>query len=195
MAAEIRRGTLERVPRTPPELSRTNYYCRNPALVPGSSLLLALLHGGWDAGCCRIGLAASAGSEEPKLTFPRRPGQAPPIEHYLPAHLQCRFPPSPGDARGEAPGKTNLWSPPSRREERSASAGRGDRGRKNSKGRADRQPPGQAPAGVSLPPRPPPVPRRHSRRGAGGEAPGKTNLWSPPSRREGGRGDGGRKVS
>ena len=40
MAAEIRRGTLERVPQTPPELSRTNYYCRNPAFVPGSSLFL-----------------------------------------------------------------------------------------------------------------------------------------------------------
>ena len=34
----------------------------------------ALLHGGWDVGCCRIGLAASAGFEEPELTFPCRCG-------------------------------------------------------------------------------------------------------------------------
>ena len=32
-------------------------------------------------------------------------------------------------------------------------------------------------------------------RGAGGEAPGEINFESPPSRREGGRGDGGDKVS
>ena len=56
----------------------------------------------------------------------------------------------------------------------------GDGGRKNSKGRVDRQPPGQTPAGVSLPPSC--IQRRAGTAagGAGGEAPGKTNLLSPP---------------
>ena len=38
-----------------------------------------------------------------------------------------------------APGKTNLWSPPSRWEERSASAGRGDGGRKEREGSVGRR--------------------------------------------------------
>ena len=118
MAAEIRRGTLERVPRTP-RIFLNELLLPQPGARARFQPSLALLRGGWDAGCCRIGLAASAGFEEPKLTFPRR------------------------------------WGKPPYR---------------------------------TLPPHPPPVPRRHSRRGAGGEAPGKTNLWSPPSRWEGGRG-------
>ncbi len=58
--------------------------------------------------------------------------------------------------------------------------------------------PGSAgkPSYRTLPSRPPPVPRRHSRRGAGGEAPGKTNLWSPPSPEgKGVGGDRGRENS
>ena len=60
---------------------------------------LALLHGGWDIGCCRIGLAASAGFEEPELTFPCRPGQAPvwQKQSFLPPSPQ---PPSPAGKGG-----------------------------------------------------------------------------------------------
>ena len=48
-----------------------------------------------------------------------------------------------------APGKTNLWSPPSRWEERSASAGRGDGGKRERSRHGHPATTGQAPPGTA----------------------------------------------
>ncbi len=110
----------------------------------------ALLHGGWDVGCCRIGLAASAGFGEPELTCPCRPRQAP-AGRRVPPTSSAASRPAPGDARGEAPCiKITLVSPFPTGEERSASAGGGDRGQesKPKAGWAGDQP-GKSPAGTA----------------------------------------------
>ena len=61
----------------------------------------ALLHGGWDVGCCRIGLAASAGFGEPELTCPCHPGQAPAGRRIPPPGFsQIQFEESSGGGRG-----------------------------------------------------------------------------------------------
>ena len=121
----------------------------------------ALLHGGWDVGCCRIGLAASAGFEEPKLTCPCRPGQAP-AGRRIPPTFSAASRPSPGDARGEAPCiKITLVSPFPTGE-----GGWGIGGKKANQ-RQGRQAtnrasltPGQRRQGESIPPCPPPPPAR-----------------------------------
>ena len=123
----------------------------------------ALLHGGWDVGCCRIGLAASAGFGEPELTCPCRPGQAP-AGRRIPPTFSAASRPAPGDARGEALCiKITLVSPFPTGEERSASAGGGIGGKKANQrqGRqATNRAPGQRRQGESIPPCPPPPPAR-----------------------------------
>ena len=121
----------------------------------------ALLHGGWDVGCCRIGLAASAGFGEPELTYPCRLGQAP-AGRRVPPTSSAASRPAPGDARGEAPCiKITLVSPfpPGR--------GWGGIGGKKANQRQGRQatnraslPPGQRRQGESILPCPPPPPAR-----------------------------------
>ena len=151
----MRRGTLERVPRTP-----QNFPERIIAAVTQRS--------------CPV-LRAS-----------------PPIEHYLPAHFQCRTGTAAGVPGAKPPAELTYSLP--------LPAGKGVGGigaEKQAKGRQTGNQPVKPPPGIppppvasapleqaprrTPPPRPPPVPHRHSRRGAGGEAPGKTNLWSPPS--------------
>ena len=121
----------------------------------------ALLHGGWDVGCCRIGLAASAGFGEPELTCPCRPGQAP-AGRRIPPTFSAASRPAPGDARGEAPCiKITLVSPFPTGE-----GGWGIGGKKANQ-RQGRQAtnrasltPGQRRQGESIPPCPPPPPAR-----------------------------------
>ncbi len=117
----------------------------------------ALLHGGWDVGCCRIGLAASAGFGEPELTCPCRPGQTP-AGRRVPPTSSAASRPAPGDARGEAPCiKITLVSPFPTGE------GGGGIGGKKANQRQGRQatnraslPPGQRRQGESILPCPPP---------------------------------------
>ena len=109
MAAEIRRGTLERVPQTPQNFPE------------------------------RIIIAITQRSRPV-------PRQAP-IEHYLPAHLQYRTGTAAGVPGAKPPAELTYGLP--------LPTGKGVGGigaEKQAKGKVDRQPTGQAPAGVSLPP-------------------------------------------
>ena len=129
----------------------------------------ALLHGGWNVGCCRIGLAASAGFGEPELTCPCRPGQAP-AGRRVPPTSSAASRPAPRGCKGRSPlHKNNLSLPLPHR-------GRGGwgsilplRGREGKKAnqRQGRQAtnrasltPGQRRQGESIPPCPPPPPAR-----------------------------------
>ena len=104
--AEMRWGTLERVPQTPQNFSKTGLR------LPG------------------IGTDARFRDFSCSLPLPCRPdtrGRACPAGHLLRRFSQCRFRLSPGDARGEAPCIRKLKIPPSQWE-----GGRGDGGRKAS---------------------------------------------------------------
>ena len=110
MAAEIRRGTLERVPRTPQNFPERIIIAvtRRSCPVPRASL---------------------------------------PIEHYLPAHIPRRAGTAAGVPGAKPPAKLTYSLP--------LPAGKGVGGigaEKQAKGKADRQPPGQAPRKKSSPP-------------------------------------------
>ena len=160
----MRWGTLERVPQTPQNFSKTGLR------LPG------------------IGTDARFRDFSCSLPLPYRPdtrGRACPSGHFLRRLSQCRFRLSPGDARGEAPCIRKLKTPPSRRE-----GGWGDGGRKASQkqgwqaARKARPPPGngkarsaseagglfQEPPGASLPP--PGTFSAGSANAASGSAPG-----------------------
>ena len=101
---------------------------------------------------------------------------------------------SPGDARGGAPCIRKQKIPPfPAGEERSASAGRGDRGKNKAKGRGSRQPNRQAPRWAPAP-QVQPVPLPAQARGCKGRSPlHKITLVSPFPAGEGGRGDRGQE--
>ena len=66
-------------------------------VIPRSLTFLTAFHGGWDFGCCRIGLAASAMDFESGF---------PPDARAKPPGYR------PGEAGGGAPGMKYRWSPP-----------------------------------------------------------------------------------
>ena len=108
---------------------------------------------------------------------------------------KCRKRFSAGVPGAVAPGKINLESPPSRREERSASAGRGDGG-----GKASKRQGRQATKNASPPPgawfAPFPSAARVQARGCKGRSPlHENNLNLPLPRRGRGRGDGATKTT
>ncbi len=171
----MRWGTLERVPHTPQNFSRTNYYWWEPTFAPGSSLrlrscmeALAIPAAVAPEGACpgRRGLALPRGrgpsQTPPSLATDSSISPGPPLlgcRHCSPEpRLNCHAPagyrnatPSPA-SQGAKPHSGHLF-------------GRDYKCRKQS-----------------------------NARGAGGGAPGKIKLESPPSRREGGWGDGGNKA-
>ena len=190
----MRWGTLERVPQTPQNFSKTGLR------LPG------------------IGTDARFRDFSCSLPLPYRPdtrGRACPAGHLLHRLRQCRFRLSPGDARGEAPCIRKLKIPLPRRGR--GSGGWGQKSKPKAGLAGDKE--GTSPAGqrqgqsarrrtLSRVPRRIPVPAGHLLRGfsqcrfrlspgdARGEAPCIRKLKIPPfPGGEGGWGDGGRKAS
>ena len=113
-----------------------------------------------------------------------------PSGHFLRRLSQCRFRLSPGDARGEAPCIRKLKTPPSPE----GKGGGGMGAEKQAKNRVGRRQGRHAPL-RALAPQAQPMPLPAQPRDARGEAPCIRKLKLPPSRREGGWEDGGRKAS
>ena len=149
----MRRGTLERVPRIPQNFPERIIAAITQRSRPVPAFLRSCVAAEIRRGTLeRVPRTPQNFPERIIIAVTRRSRPVPQASPYR--TLPPRPPPVPRrhsrrGAGGEAPGKTNLWSPPSRREERSASAGRGDGAGRGAKGRADRQPLGQAPAGHS----------------------------------------------